>query len=199
MHEQPVYVIDHASKRRNAVCNILAEAKISPLPFESVTELGARWPDQGCFLIPDENHHFDEVMEQGRQFGNCRPVMLYKNEAQAADIVDAVRRGATAYLSYPFAGEEVGEMLRRISDEWQSIVLRTNRFLDASKRLDTLSPRESSVLRAMTEGESNKGIARVLGISPRTVEIHRNNLIKKLDARNSVEAIRLCWDAEKAD
>lgn len=199
MEEQPVYVVDHESSRRNAVCNILAGAKISPLPFESVTELGARWPDQGCFLIPDERHHFEDVMEQGRSFGACRPVMLYKSEPQASDIVDAVRRGATAYLSYPFKGEEVSDTLRRIALEWQAIVARTNRYLDASKRLDTLSPRETSVLRAMTEGESNKGIARVLGISPRTVEIHRNNLIKKLEARNSVEAIRLCWDAEKTD
>lgn len=195
MQEQPFYVIDHSGERRNTVCNVLAMQKLSPLPFESVSELGTRWPEHGCFMIPDELGHFDELVMQGREFGNCLPIMLYKQSPQPADIIEGLRRGATSYLSYPFAGEDVLDTVRRIKQEWQSIVQRTNRALAATKRLQALSPREASVLHGMTEGESNKGIARVLGISPRTVEIHRNNLIKKLDARNSIEAIRLCWDA----
>jgi len=63
--------------------------------------------------------------------------------------------------------------------------------LDAARRISLLSPRERQVLDGVTEGRSSKVIAHNLGISARTVEVHRTRLVNRLDVRTVAEAIRL--------
>ena len=75
------------------------------------------------------------------------------------------------------------------------------RLIDARRRIDQLSKREREVLDWLSEGCSNKAIARELEISPRTVEIHRANMMDKLGAGHAAEAVRLRLEAglEKKD
>lgn len=67
--------------------------------------------------------------------------------------------------------------------------------LDAAFRVAALSPRCRDVLEGLLAGQSTKAIARELGISPRTVEIHRAHLMRKLGARHVVDAIRIAFEA----
>ena len=68
-------------------------------------------------------------------------------------------------------------------------------FFFARNLLSNLSGREREVLEGLTNGGSNKDIARILSISPRTVEIHRANMMNKLGARHAAEAIRISLEA----
>jgi FixJ family two-component response regulator len=69
-------------------------------------------------------------------------------------------------------------------------------MIEARDRISTLSAREREVLDWLAEGSSNKAIARELDISPRTVEIHRANMMTKLGARHAAEAVRLKLEAK---
>jgi FixJ family two-component response regulator len=68
-------------------------------------------------------------------------------------------------------------------------------MIEARDRISTLSTREREVLEWLARGSSNKAIARELAISPRTVEIHRANMMNKLGARHAAEAVRLRLEA----
>lgn len=68
-------------------------------------------------------------------------------------------------------------------------------MIEARNRLSALTEREHQVLHWLSEGNSNKSIARHLNISPRTVEIHRSNMMLKLGARHAIEAVRLALHA----
>ena len=70
------------------------------------------------------------------------------------------------------------------------------RMIEARNRISNLSRREREVLDWLAEGSSNKAIARELEISPRTVEIHRANMMSKLGARHAAEAVRLKLEAQ---
>src|SRR5690606_21891266 len=73
------------------------------------------------------------------------------------------------------------------------------RSLDAADRLFSLSPREREVLRVLAKGKANKVVARELAISPRTVEIHRANIMRKLGAENVIGAARVMFWATLFD
>jgi two-component system response regulator FixJ len=73
------------------------------------------------------------------------------------------------------------------------------RAKDAAVRLQVLTPRERDVLNGLAEGLPNKTIAYDLGISPRTVEIHRANLMSKLEVRSLSEALRLAFAVQQQD
>ena len=69
-------------------------------------------------------------------------------------------------------------------------------MVEAKARIRRLTTREREVLGQMVDGETNTAIGKKLSISPRTVEIHRSNLLLKLHARNSLEAVRIALEAD---
>ena len=117
-------------------------------------------------------------------------VIGYAENPNIANVVAAMRAGATGYLKWPFQEREFIAQL----GEWQH-----ESFADESididhedvRHLATLTCRENEVLHFMSSGKANKEIALQMGISPRTVESHRANMLMKLGVANSVEAIRL--------
>ena len=105
------------------------------------------------------------------------------------------RPGALDYLSLPLETERFERCLARIEKEAEVFGAARRRMIEARDRIASLSVREREVLEWLAEGSSNKVIARELDISPRTVEIHRANMMHKLGARHAAEAVRLKLEA----
>ncbi|MEM8878774.1 MAG: LuxR C-terminal-related transcriptional regulator, partial [Pseudomonadota bacterium] len=104
--------------------------------------------------------------------------------------VAAIKMGAFDFIEKPFDAETVVE---RVSD---ALVRRANRSPDdlVDKSFpghETLTPREREVLAQITAGASNKEAGRTLGISPRTIEVHRARIMEKLGARNAADLVRI--------
>ena len=103
--------------------------------------------------------------------------------------------GAAGYLEWPTLGERLRRSLGNImTRKWQGST--TPEQARAKQRVGQLSPREREVLSGVSEGYSSKEVARTLGISPRTVEIHRANLMSKLGTDHSAQAVRLRLEAK---
>ena len=122
------------------------------------------------------------------------PIFIMSGQGDIAMAVDAIKSGALDFIEKPFRGSDVVTRVREaISANSQQ--LRSNasdniKILNFPGR-EPLTRREQDVLACLVKGESNKEAARRLGISPRTIEVHRSRIMEKLDAKNTADLIRI--------
>jgi len=124
------------------------------------------------------------------------PVIAIAEAPDIERVVVAIRAGALNYLAMPLEIRAFGSMLSAIEREATEYGMVRQRMLAARNRISQLSRREAEVLELLTRAYSNKAIARELNISPRTVEIHRSNMMTKLGASHVVEAVKMRLDAD---
>ena len=122
------------------------------------------------------------------------PIFIMSGQGDIAMAVDAIKNGALDFIEKPFRGSEVVTRVRE-AIEANSRQMRANSANDV-KALnfpgrEPLTRREQDVLACVVKGESNKEAARRLGISPRTIEVHRSRIMEKLEAKNTADLIRI--------
>ena len=131
------------------------------------------------------------LIDQLGAAGVWLPVIAVAEAPSVPDVVRAVEEGALDFLTLPLAHGELARMLAKLARAADSHVAGRRAMVEAQRRVTTLSRRERQVLDWLAEGCSNKHIARALDISPRTVEIHRANMMVKLGVQHSAEAVRV--------
>ena len=129
------------------------------------------------------------------------PIFMISGQGDIAMAVGAIKSGALDFIEKPFRGSEIVARL----DEAIAAYARRQADDSASKIAslhfpgrEPLTRREREVLEQFTSGASNKEAGRTLGISPRTIEDHRANIMKKLGARNAADLIRIVMTAQRA-
>lgn len=132
-----------------------------------------------------------EIVEGLTAAGRWLPVIAASTHPTVEDAVQAIKQGALDYLPLPANPHALATAIENVAAEAQSHRDRRARHVHAKAQLAKLSPREFEVLDKLSQGLSNKEIARIMGISHRTVEIHRMNALIKIGARHSAEAVRL--------
>lgn len=119
------------------------------------------------------------------------PVIVVTGHGDIPLAVRAMRAGAQDFVEKPYSEARILGAVREALEAGRQAERARRQRLQAAARLATLSPREREVLDALVEGRANKAIAAALGISPRTVEVHRAHLMEKLGVRSLPEAVRL--------
>ena len=114
-------------------------------------------------------------------------------------VVQAVLDGAIDYIAWPFTGDEISGVIAEAEAKAESFGSTKLREALARSRVDRLTRREREVLVGVAGGMSNRSIGEKLSISPRTVEIHRANMLTKMGANHPSEAIRIAIEAAIAD
>jgi two-component system, LuxR family, response regulator FixJ len=116
------------------------------------------------------------------------PVIIISGQGTIPIAVAAIRAGAHDFVTKPFeAGVIIGRIRGAVRAFRQQKPIATSRF----PRSETLTLRETDVLDELARGQSNKETARILGISPRTVEVHRGRIMEKVGARNTADLMRI--------
>lgn len=195
--ETTFIVVDGNYRNRHELTLALGEMGYV-VPADTLEDLGGRWPEQAWLLVNDEGSLLTDTQRALHEAGQYYPVVAYSPDASIAHIMDVLCSGAAGYLEWPIAGEQMRRSLANIMErKWQGATA-TLEQAQAKQRIGQLSPREKEVLDGVCEGYSSKEVARTLGISPRTVELHRANVLNKLGVRNLAAAVRLSVEAQLA-
>jgi len=129
------------------------------------------------------------------------PIFMISGQGDIAMAVSAIKNGALDFIEKPFRGTEIvarldeaiGAYARRLAKNGGASSIATLHFPGR----EPLTRREREVLEQFTSGASNKEAGRTLGISPRTIEDHRANIMKKLGARNAADLVRIVMTAQQ--
>lgn len=128
------------------------------------------------------------------------PIFIISGQGDIAMAVTAIKNGALDFIEKPFKGNELVARLEEAIEAYarrraESISSKVGTFHFSGR--EPLTRREREVLEQFTAGASNKEAGRVLGISPRTIEDHRANIMKKLGARNAADLVRIVMTAQR--
>ncbi|AXK42885.1 LuxR C-terminal-related transcriptional regulator [Erythrobacter sp. SN021] len=194
MQENTFIVVDNDYRSRNELT--MALGKIGyVVPADSLDDLGGRWPEEAWVLVHDHGLQLTRAMRDLRQAGRFYPLVAYSKKASISHIMDVLSGGAAGYFEWPTPDDRLQRSLANIlARKWQNSTT-TIEQARAKQKIGQLSPREREVLTGVCEGFSSKEVARTLGISPRTVELHRANVLNKLGVRNVAAAVRLSVEA----
>jgi two-component system, LuxR family, response regulator FixJ len=118
-------------------------------------------------------------------------VVLITGHGDIPLAVDAMKRGAADFIEKPLDNERLLAAINTALKGPLPIERRNEQQADVVRRLEALSPREHEVMLSLVRGNPNKIVAHELGISVRTVEIHRANVMAKTEARSLAELVRL--------
>ena len=196
-----VHVIDDDDAVRRSVGFMLKTSGHLVKSYASGSELlkEAKKLEPGCILLDIRMPGMDglEVQQELQNLGVTLPVIIMTGHGDIPLSVRAMKAGAIDFIEKPF---EKAHLIAAV-DEAFNTMARTDsareRAKSANVRLQALTSRERDVLDGLAKGLPNKTIAYDLGISPRTVEIHRANLMSKLEVRSLSEALRLAFAAEE--
>ena len=191
-----VMVVDDDPSMRAALRRLFASARLTCEHYASGAEFlaHARMDRPGCIVLdvgmPGMNGL--EVQARLKQRHVDLPVIFLTGTAQIPIAVAAMREGAIDFVEKPFENADlvtrVSNVIERHRRERSGDVERR----EIRRRLQLLTPREREVLVLLVHGKTNKEIARALGASHRTIEVHRRNTMEKMGAPTLADLVRMC-------
>ncbi len=194
-----VFVVDDDNAVRDSLSALLRSAGLAVANFDSGEDfLNALTPEwHGCVLTDVRMPGIDglELLRELRSMHANLPVVLITGHGDVAMAVNAMQFGAVDFIEKPFADDRILESV------WRARGLATvgERAAqlndDVVRRIARLTPREHEVLKKLVFGRQNKVIAAELGISPRTVEIHRARVMEKMHADSLSHLVRMAMSA----
>jgi two-component system, LuxR family, response regulator FixJ len=202
MSEQEiVHVIDDDDALRDSVRLFLANEGLNVKTYASATEFLSALDSAafGC-VVTDVRMPGMSGMELLAHLASrslALPVVVVTGHADVPLAVRAMKQGAVDLLEKPFRAEDLIGAVRRALVSRRGSQTNDAQTREAMARLATLSARENEVLDRLIRGQPNKIIAHEMGISPRTVEVHRANVMKKTQAGSLSELVRMFLNLER--
>jgi two-component system response regulator FixJ len=196
-----VHLVDDDEAIRRSVEFMLKTSGFQVRSYESGVELIKAAPEleSGSILLDIRMPGMDglEVQQALKARGVTLPVIIMTGHGDVSLAVQAMKAGAVDFIEKPFEKVVLMSALAQGLERLKRSAANRDRADEAAVRLRALTPRERDVLDGLAKGLPNKTIAYDLGISPRTVEIHRANLMTKLGVRSLSEALRLAFAAQE--
>jgi FixJ family two-component response regulator len=199
--DKQVFLVDDDAAVRDSLVLLLGIAGFKVRAFGSAVDfLDNFLPGQpGCLVTDIRMPGMDGLELQGELMRRNidLPVIFITGHGDVAKAVQALKSGAHDFIEKPFEEEVLTDSIRQAFEEETSSrgprARRETAGVNARKAM--LTPREAQVMDLVVEGHSNKSIAQKLGISARTVEIHRARVMDKMKARNLSDLVRMALSA----
>jgi FixJ family two-component response regulator len=190
-----VHVVDDDESVRRSLISLLQEVGLAVASFPSAEAFlqQLREDSRGCILLDVRMPGMSGLQLQQllRERGVSMPTIILTGHADVPMAVSAMSAGAAGFVEKPFSPQD---LLDRIHDcleaDSRQAAFQTERRR-AGQSLARLSTRELEVLRELVQGKPSKLIAAALGISEKTVDVHRSNLMRKTGTRSVAELVRI--------
>lgn len=192
-NEDVIFVIDDDASVRGSLRALLESAGYSVKDYASANAfLADRPPRSGCLISDIRMPEMDglELQEEVARRGISIPVIIMTGHGDVPLAVRAMKAGALDFLEKPFDDEAMLGSVKRALELGKQKHDQLAEARAAQDLLALLTPRERHVLDQLVAGRSNKVAAYELGISPRTIEIHRARIMDKMNARSLSDLVR---------
>jgi two-component system response regulator FixJ len=196
----PVIVVDDDDAVRAALTLLLRSAGHATRSFESAAAFLENWDPRagGCLVLDVRMPGISglELQQQLNQRGATLPVIFITGHGDVPMAVEAMKHGAFDFVQKPVREQELVERARRALEKDRSNRIQLRQRDQIRDRLQSLTPREREILTLVTRGKPNKVMAGDLGVSQRTVEIHRARVMEKMGAESLAQLVRMVLDFE---
>jgi two-component system response regulator FixJ len=197
--EGVVHVVDDDVAVRQSLAFLLASDGLSVRLHESASAFLANVTEAptGCIVADVRMPGIDgiEFLRRLKERGWTVPVIIMTGHADVPLAVEAMKEGAVDFIEKPFDDEPFLKAVRSALARQAQSLQQNVQLAEIKARLESLSAREAQVLQGLVAGKANKVIAHDLGISARTVEIYRANVMAKMQASSLAELVRLALTA----
>jgi RNA polymerase sigma factor (sigma-70 family) len=192
--EQVVFVIDDDPSMRTAVRELIEAVGLGCQTFGSGQDfLNATLPDVPRCLVLDVRlpglsglHLQRELSDRGLQI----PIIFITGHGDIPMSVQAMKAGAVEFLTKPFRDQDLLDAIEHATERDRVARELRREMVELNERADTLTPREREVMQLVVAGLLNKQIAVELGISEKTVNVHRSQVMQKMQADSLAELVR---------
>ncbi len=190
-----VHVIDDDAAVRDSLRFMLEAADLNVRVYESAPALLERIGElePGCIITDVRMPGISglDLVAKLKESGSVHPVIVLTGHADVSLAVEAMKAGVVDFIEKPFDEESILSAVRTALERGRDETSRAAERALVEARVARLTGRELDVFEAIVAGESNKTAALKLGISPRTIEIYRANVMEKMEARTLSDLVRM--------
>jgi FixJ family two-component response regulator len=197
-----VYVIDANGADRSRALRVVASTGIAAAGYATVGDFLRQYDGHrpGCVLlelvVPDIGGL--QALARFRAQAVALPVIMLTAYGNVPAAVASLKAGAIDFFEKPFSAHELLQCIHAALAADRTAARLLESASEAATRFDALSPRELEVVRLLAQGNSSKAIGRALQVSPRTIDAHRANILRKVGARSVAALVRL-WLAARRE
>jgi len=206
MKERPptVYIVDDDDAVRNSLRLLLKSVGLTAVALPTAQEFLSSYDAQqpGCLILDVRMPGMSglELQQQLNMRGAVIPVIFITGHGDIPMAVEAMQHGAFDFLQKPFRDQDLIDRIQRALAKDRTNRAELTERSHVRERFESLTPREREVLALVTRGKPNKVMAAELGVSQRTVEIHRARVMEKMHASSLAQLVRMMMELdEKAD
>jgi FixJ family two-component response regulator len=193
--DQVVFVIDDDPSVRGAIERLVKAVGFRVATFESGQEfLESKLPEvPSCVVLDVRLPGFSglDLQRQMTESGIRVPIIFITGHGDIPMSVQAMKAGAVEFLTKPFRDQDLLDAIGQAIERDRAARAKRARAADLRARLDSLTPRELEVMTLVVAGLLNKQIAGELGISEKTIKVHRSQVMQKMRARSLAELVRI--------
>ena len=190
-----VYIVDDDEAVRDSLSLLLKSVGIPNKTFENATAFLAAGadPHAGCLVLDIRMPGLSglELQQKLKESGNTLPIIFITGHGDIPMAVEAMKQGAVEFIQKPFREQDLLDCINRALQENSAQQTGQVEIQQIRERLATLTPREREVMQMVVDGKANKVIAFDLGLSQRTVEIHRAHVMEKMGVRALADLVTM--------
>lgn len=191
MSRDEVFIVDDDEAIRDALTWLFQSRGLNARSWDSAEAFLADWHSAlaGCLVLDVRMGGMSglDLFERLRTLQSQLPVIFLTGHGDVPMAVAALKRGARDFVEKPFNDNELVDMVEATLARAAADRVQARETADAAARLDTLSVREKQVMELILAGKMNKVIAEELGVTMRTVEVHRARILEKMAVKTAVE------------
>ncbi len=190
-----IYIVDDDDSMRRAITLLLRTVGYNPVAFTRPGEFLSKFDPNlhGCLVLDIRMPEMSglEIQQQLNRTGAMLPVIFITGHGDIPMAVQAMKDGAFDFLTKPFRDQDFLDRINTALKQDAESRAELEKHTELRRRSESLTPREKEVFELIVDGKANKVVAIDLGLSERTVEIHRGNVMEKMAARSVAHLVKM--------